>query len=181
MKFEILKTAIVFSFKCLLIHSSIERCPILPHVLFTTKISSSSWLTVTRPRHKLIFSYSIRWNNCSNIPWQYNMWTLVFQIKYCVYTTTYVNTSSLKFFYNVSSQINFLLKLKHLSIILFLYLYQHFRVRKLQVYWPLFYITTKTFFLKDQFYYKLMTAHKIQLQNAPHMWNEKWKWWVSNG
>lgn len=43
------------------------------------------------------------------------------------------------------------------------------------------YITTKTFFLKDQFYYKLMTAHKIQLQNAPHMWNEKWKWWVSNG
>lgn len=90
-------------------------------------------------------------------------------------------TSSLKFFYNVSSQINFWLKLKHLSIILFLYLYQHFRVRKLQVYWPLFYITTKTFFLKDQFYYKLMTAHKIQLQNAPHMWNEKWKWWVSNG
>lgn len=78
-------------------------------------------------------------------------------------------------------RIIFLLKLKHLSIILFLYLYQHFRVRKLQVYWPLFYITTKTFFLKDQFYYKLMTAHKIQLQNAPHMWNEKWKWWVSNG
>lgn len=106
---------------------------------------------------------------------------LVFQIKYCVYTTNVI-TSSLKFFYiNVSSQINFWLKLKHLSIILFLYLYQHFRVRKLQVYLPLFYITTKTFFLKDQFYYKLMTAHKIQLQNAPHMWNEKWKWWVSNG
>lgn len=32
-----------------------------------------------------------------------------------------------------------------------LYLYQHFRVRKLQVYWPLFYITTKTFFKKINF------------------------------
>lgn len=76
-------------------------------------------------------------------------------------------TSSLKFFYNVSSQINFWLKLKHLL--------ENYK------YIDLFYITTKTFFLKDQFYYKLMTAHKIQLQNAPHMWNEKWKWWVSNG
>lgn len=177
MKFEILKTAIVFSFKCLLIHSSIERCPIPPLVLFTTKISSSSWLTVTRPRHKLIFSTIAQIFHGNRIcgPWSFKLntaYTLLLNV---------MITSSLKFFYNVSSQINFLLKLKHLSIILFLYLYQHFRVRKLQVYWPLFYITTKTFFLKDQFYYKLMTAHKIQLQNAPHMWNEKWKWWVSNG
>lgn len=62
-----------------------------------------------------------------------------------------------------------------------LYWYQHLHGRKLQVYWPLFLYHHKDFFLKDQFYYKLMTAHKIQLQNAPHMWNEKWKWWVSNG
>lgn len=140
--------AIVFSFKCLLIHSSIDRCPIPPHVLFTTKISSSSWLTdKTASQTYFLILHSLEQLLKYSMAIECGPWSFKLNTAYTLLLNGMI-TSSLKFFYNVSSQINFWLKLKHLSIILFLYLYQHFRVRKLQVYWPLFLYHHKDIFFK---------------------------------